>query len=156
MDMMEVHWRDSGRNPQHAKAFLVNVSASGARLHLQTPVPPDVEIHWYRARLQQSFWGRVCYCVPGKNGYSVGVELDPSCKESENRIMRHENLNPGLNVQVRIQPCDPWSDWTVTSTTAEVVTLRGETMEFTGFRQPDGSLEDARGRRIELRQPEAK
>ena len=154
--MMEVNWRDPQGEQQHTQAFLENVSPSGARLRLQAPVPPDVEIHWYRSRLQQSFWGRVCYCVPGNKGYSVGVEFGPACKGSENRIMRHENLNPGLNVQVRIQPCDPWSDWTVTSTTEEVVTLRGETMEFTGFRQPDGSLEDARGRRIELRQPEAK
>jgi hypothetical protein len=154
--MIEVHWRDPERKPLHAKAFLVNVSVSGARLHMESPVPPNVEIHWYRARLQQSFWGRVCYCVPGKNGYSVGVELDPACKESENRIMRHENLSPGQNIQVRIQPCDPWSAWTVLTTAEDIVTLRGETTEFTGFRQPDGSLEDARGRRIELRQAEVK
>jgi hypothetical protein len=156
IDTIEVHWYDPEGNPQRSNAILVNVSVSGARLQLQAPVPQDVEIHWYRARLQLSFWGRVRYCVPQKNGYSVGVELDPVCKESENRIMRHENLSPGKKIQVRIQPVDPWSDWTVVSTTRQIVTLRAQTTEFIGYRQPDGSLEDARGRRIELRQAEAK
>jgi hypothetical protein len=162
MDMMEVYWNDPDGQPQQAKAFLRDRSPSGVRLHLHEPLPVGAEIHWYRSRVQQSFWGRVRYCFPTESGYSVGVELDLDCKVSEDRIMRHENLSAGQNVQARIKSNDPWSNWTVISAdersvtlrakTLQLVTVRVETTQFTGFRQPDGCLEDAQGRRIELRQ----
>ena len=79
--MVEVCWKDQVGRTRKATGLLEDISASGACLQLETPVPLEAEIHWESP--QQVFVGRVRYCVYREIGYFVGVEFDPASKWSK-------------------------------------------------------------------------
>jgi hypothetical protein len=73
-DMVEVCWKDLAGRKRQAVALLEDISASGACLQFESPVPLGVAIRWQSPK--QQFTGRVQYCVYREIGYFVGVTFD--------------------------------------------------------------------------------
>ena len=80
-DMVEVCWEDNKGRQQRVTGLLEDISASGACLQFEAPVPLGVEIRWGSPK--QEFTGRVQYCVFREIGYFVGVEFDSGSKWSK-------------------------------------------------------------------------
>jgi len=80
-DMVDVCWEDKKGRVQQVTGLLEDISASGACLQFETPVPLGVEIRWGSPK--QQFTGRVQYCVYREIGYFVGVEFDSGSKWSK-------------------------------------------------------------------------
>ena len=80
-DMVELSWQDDSGKDCQAMALLEDISASGACLQLETPVPPGAEVQWHSPK--QDFSGRVRYCVYREIGYFAGVEFQLSSKWSK-------------------------------------------------------------------------
>jgi hypothetical protein len=91
-DMVEVRWRDRSGKECRAIAILEDISASGACLQLELPIPLGVEIQWDATRHQ--FQGHVRYCVYREIGYFVGVEFDASFKWSKKAFRPKHFLDP--------------------------------------------------------------
>ena len=91
-DMVEVRWRDRSGKERGAIAILEDISASGACLQVELPIPLGVEIQWDTAR--QQFQGHVRYCVYREIGYFVGVEFDASFKWSKKAFRPKHFLDP--------------------------------------------------------------
>jgi len=91
-DMVEVRWRDRSGEERGATAILEDISASGACLQLETPIPLGVEIRWDSPK--QPFQGYVRYCVYREIGYFAGVEFDASFKWSKKAFRPHHLLDP--------------------------------------------------------------
>ena len=79
-DMVKVSWKDADGRGRSAMALLEDISASGACLQLETPLPPGVTIQWSSTHRQ--FRAVVRYCVYKEIGYFAGVEFNPSSKWS--------------------------------------------------------------------------
>ncbi len=80
-DMVDLHWKARAGGEQWTTAILEDISASGACLQVEEPIPLGVEIRWDQS--PQSFQGYVRYCVYREIGYFVGVEFDASFKWSK-------------------------------------------------------------------------
>ncbi|MCU1238400.1 MAG: hypothetical protein JWP63_6367 [Candidatus Solibacter sp.] len=91
-DMVEVRWRDRSGKEQRATAILEDISASGACLQLELPIPQGVEIQWESPG--QRFEGYVRYCVYREIGYFAGVEFDASFKWSKKAFEPDHLLDP--------------------------------------------------------------
>lgn len=79
-DMVELSWKEPGGHTARAMALLEDISASGACLQLEAPVPLSVEVHWKSPK--QQFTGIVRYCVYREIGYFIGVEFEQKSKWS--------------------------------------------------------------------------
>ena len=79
-DLVEVHWRDRAGKTKKAQAVLEDISASGACLQLESPVPLNAVIHWHSPK--KDFAGVVRYCAYREIGYFVGVQFDPASRWS--------------------------------------------------------------------------
>ena len=97
-DMVEVHWRDRSGHQQGTTAILEDISASGACLQVEEPIPLAVEVRWAQSR--QVFQGYARYCVYREIGYFVGVEFDPSFKWSK-KAFKPQHL---LDLQSLVAP----------------------------------------------------
>ena len=91
-DMVEVRWRDRSGKERGAIAILEDISASGACLQLELPIPLGVEIQWDAPG--QQFQGHVRYCVYREIGYFVGVEFAPSSRWSKDSFTPQHMLDP--------------------------------------------------------------
>ena len=69
--------------------LLEDISASGACLQLEMPVPLGAEVCWDSSRYK--FTGRVRYCVYREIGYFVGVEMRAGCRWSP-RVFHPQHL----------------------------------------------------------------
>lgn len=79
-DMLEVRWTNPAGRQQCQTALLEDISASGACIQVEAPLPPGVEC---RLRFRKSaLAGVVRYCVYREIGYFVGVEFGPDSKWS--------------------------------------------------------------------------
>ncbi len=81
-DMVDVSWKEGVRR-RHTAALLEDISASGACLQLEAPVPPGAELRW-RCEAGE-FHGSVCYCEYREIGYFVGVRFDSDSRWSRRR-----------------------------------------------------------------------
>ena len=79
-DMVDIRWRDRSGKQHQATALLEDISALGACLQVEEPVPVGVEIGWDSPK--QFFGGYVRYCVYREIGYFVGVEFGKSTRWS--------------------------------------------------------------------------
>jgi hypothetical protein len=79
-DMVELTWLDAGGSSGCAIALLEDISASGACLQLEKPVPIAAEVRWRSPK--HDFTGRVRYCVYREIGYFVGVEFQKNSQWS--------------------------------------------------------------------------
>ena len=79
-DMVGVRWLDESGVKRDATALLEDISASGACLQLDSPLPlgTRLEITYRNGRLE----GSVCYCFYREIGYWVGVEFKPQTRWS--------------------------------------------------------------------------
>ena len=88
-DLMEVSWAAQGRRHK-VLALLEDISASGACLQLESPVPVGAEVQWSvkvpahtkHRGTKKEFSGCVRYCEYREIGYFVGVEFDVRSKWS--------------------------------------------------------------------------
>ena len=88
-DLIEIRWRDRVGKKYTAHALLEDISASGACLQLETPLPLGVIVHWRSPK--QQFSGCVRYCAYREIGYYIGVQFDPASKWSK-RAFRPQHL----------------------------------------------------------------
>lgn len=79
-DLIEICWKDGAGKTQKAQAVLEDISASGACLQVEVPVPLGVALRWRSPK--KEFSGSVRYCTYREIGYFVGVEFDASSKWS--------------------------------------------------------------------------
>ena len=79
-DLIEICWKDGAGKTQKTQAVLEDISASGACLQAEVPVPLGVALHWHSPK--KEFCGTVRYCVYREIGYFVGVRFDASSKWS--------------------------------------------------------------------------
>ncbi len=79
-DLIEICWKDGAGNTQKAQAVLEDISASGACLQVEAPVPLGAELRWRSPK--KEFCGAVRYCTYREIGYFVGVLFDASSKWS--------------------------------------------------------------------------
>jgi len=91
-DMVEVSWEERSGKLRSATALLEDISASGACIQLETPVPLGVEIRWTSPR--QGFKGWVRYCIYREIGYFVGVEFESDSRWSKSAFMPQHLLDP--------------------------------------------------------------
>ena len=91
-DMVEVRWRDRSGRERLATAILEDISASGACLQLEMPIPLGVEVRWDCPK--QEFQGHVRYCVYREIGFFAGVEFEPSFKWTKAAFKPHHLLDP--------------------------------------------------------------
>src|SRR5262249_16786536 len=80
-DMMDVRWTDRSGKQRKAAALLEDISAAGACIQLETPVPVGAEIRWHASG--QFFSASVRYCAHRETGYFVGVEFGKSTRWSK-------------------------------------------------------------------------
>jgi hypothetical protein len=80
-DLIEICWQDSAGKTQKAQAVLEDISASGACLQVEVPVPLGSALAWRSPK--KEFSGSVRYCVYQEIGYFVGVQFDASSKWSQ-------------------------------------------------------------------------
>ena len=80
-DLVDVSWRDAAGKTKRAQAVLEDISASGACLQLETPVPLGAVLHWRSPK--KDFAGVVRYCVYREIGYFAGVQFDPASRWSK-------------------------------------------------------------------------
>lgn len=90
--MVEISWRDASGKRRRAMALLEDISASGACLQLETPVPAGAAIEW--TAQQQEFTGRVRYCVYREIGYFAGIEFSPLSKWSKTAYQPQHMFDP--------------------------------------------------------------
>jgi hypothetical protein len=79
-DLIEICWQDGAGKTQTAQAVLEDISASGACLQLEVPVPLGAALRWKSPK--KEFSGSVRYCVYREIGYFVGVQFDASSRWS--------------------------------------------------------------------------
>ena len=79
-DLIEIEWREGSGKTQRAQAVLEDISASGACLQLEAPLPLGAAIQWRSPK--KEFQGTVRYCVYREIGYFVGIQFDAASKWS--------------------------------------------------------------------------
>ena len=79
-ELVDVRWRDKSGRGRKGTAILEDISASGACLQFDAPIPVTsvVRISLPKGVLQ----GIVRYCVYREIGYFVGLQFEPDCKWS--------------------------------------------------------------------------
>jgi hypothetical protein len=77
----EACWNERCGKLRHATALLEDISASGAGLQLEMPVPSGIDIRWTSPR--KEFRASVHHCVYHEMGYFVGVEFEPTSRWSQ-------------------------------------------------------------------------
>ncbi len=80
-DMVALLWRDAGGKRRRTMALLEDISASGACLQIETPLPAGAAIEW--SVQNQEFRGVVRYCVYREIGYFAGIEFSPATRWSK-------------------------------------------------------------------------
>ena len=91
-DLVEICWREGGGKTRRAQAVLEDISASGACLQLEVPVPLGAVVKWHSPK--KLFSGFVRYCVYREIGYFVGVRLDASSMWSRKDYRPQHLLDP--------------------------------------------------------------
>jgi hypothetical protein len=90
--MVEVCWEERSGKLRRATALLEDISASGACVQLEMPVPRGVEIRWTSSK--QEFKGWVRYCIYREIGYFAGVEFESKSRWSKSAFMPRQLLDP--------------------------------------------------------------
>jgi hypothetical protein len=90
-DMVNVFWKEAGKRRQ-VMALLEDISASGACLQFETPVPVGVTVEWQSPKA--GFIGTVRYCAYREIGYFVGVEFHPATQWSKSAYRPQHLFDP--------------------------------------------------------------
>src|SRR2546428_1788319 len=75
-ELVDVRWKDESGRGRKTTAILEDISASGACVQLESPVPLNTKLSIVhpKGRLQ----GDVRYCVFRDIGYFIGLQFDPN------------------------------------------------------------------------------
>jgi hypothetical protein len=90
-DLIEIRWKDKSGRGRKTTALLEDISASGACVQLDGPIPNNtiVKIHHPKGALQ----GKVRYCVYRDIGYFVGLQFEPDSKWSRRQFQPQHMLD---------------------------------------------------------------
>jgi hypothetical protein len=90
-DLVNVRWKDKTGRGRKVTAILEDISASGACVQLEGPIPPNtmVKIHHPKGHLQ----GKVKYCVYREIGYFVGLQFVGDTKWSRKQYQPEHMLD---------------------------------------------------------------
>jgi hypothetical protein len=91
-DLVEVCWKGPAGKTRKAQAVLEDISACGACLQLESPVPLGVVLRWRSPK--KEFAGIVRYCVYREIGYFAGVHFNPASRWSKANYRPQHLLDP--------------------------------------------------------------
>lgn len=79
-ELVKIRWKDKSGRGHKTTAILEDISAAGACLQIDNPIPSNtiVKINHAKGELE----GNVRYCVFRDIGYFVGLQFDPQAKWS--------------------------------------------------------------------------
>jgi hypothetical protein len=97
-DLIKV--RLEGTRPRQLTANLEDISASGACLQLEEPLPLEAAVVLLCAR--RRFRGTVKYCIHNEIGYFIGIRFAARQKWSRERYEPEHLLDP-----TQVLPCRP-------------------------------------------------
>lgn len=107
-DLVDFHWKDSNGRTRRGVANLEDISASGACMQVDRPVPLGTTVHvtYPNGELR----GIVKYCVFQEIGYFLGVEFGEDSRWSQSAYRPQHLLDPRTllsRTTNRVQPDDP-------------------------------------------------
>src|SRR6267378_2978302 len=90
-DLVEIRWKDKTGRGRKATAILEDISASGACVQLDGPIPQNtvVKICHPKGQLQ----GAVRYCVYRDIGYFIGLQFEAGSKWSRRQFQPQHMLD---------------------------------------------------------------
>ena len=92
---MQVSWKDSRGQVQSVRAKCLDLSAEGARLETDTPIPARTSITLHSARYGSMGTASVRHCARHGLKYSIGVEFtSPSALADQGRKRCLEQIQP--------------------------------------------------------------
>jgi hypothetical protein len=91
-DLIEVRWTDRHGRAKSVMANLEDISASGACLQVETPVPEQALVRFDIPQAQLE--GRVRYCTWRDTGYFLGVQFEPGCRWEQRRFQPKHLFDP--------------------------------------------------------------
>ncbi len=91
-DLIDVQWKDRAGRSRAALANLEDISASGACLQMDVPVPVETLLRIGDDRA--GFEGTVRYCVYRETGYFVGVRFAPGVQWSRAQFKPKHLFDP--------------------------------------------------------------
>src|ERR1051325_5913301 len=80
-DLIEVYWEDNEHRGRETTALLEDISAAGACLQFEIPVPAGTRVHLLCGK--EALEGKVRYCAYRDIGYLVGVQFALDCQWSQ-------------------------------------------------------------------------
>jgi len=91
-DLIEVRWKDRHGRVKSLMANLEDISASGACLQVETPVPEQTVVRFDIPKAELE--GRVRYCVFRETGYFLGVQFEPGFRWERRQFRPKHLLDP--------------------------------------------------------------
>lgn len=88
-ELVNIAWKESSGRGRRGMAILENISASGACLQLERPLPVDTEVSLRLPKGQLK--GQVRYCVYREIGYFVGLQFAEGSRWSR-RLYQPQHL----------------------------------------------------------------
>lgn len=88
-DVVRVSWKTPHSKAHKTSALLEDISASGACLQTEAPIPVGAQVYWRSPK--KEFRGTVRYCEYQEIGYFVGVEFDTGSKWSR-KVFKPQHL----------------------------------------------------------------
>src|SRR6266481_2955946 len=79
-DLVDIRWKDISGRGRKSTAILEDISASGACLQVEAPIPQNTVVRIFHPKGQLQ--GSVRYCVYRDIGYFVGLQFEQNCKWS--------------------------------------------------------------------------
>lgn len=73
-EKVELQWTDATQQTVRAAGMLADLSPSGARLHLDRPVPVNTALRLVLAN--QGKTGTVRFCTKRIRGYAIGIQFE--------------------------------------------------------------------------------
>jgi hypothetical protein len=90
-DLVDIRWKDKTGRGRKATAVLEDISASGACVQIDGPIPHNtvVKILHPKGHLQ----GNVRYCVYRDIGYFIGLQFEADCKWTKRQYQPQHMLD---------------------------------------------------------------
>ena len=90
-DLVDIRWKDKSGRGRKIKALLEDISASGACVQLDKPIPQNTTVRICHPKGQLQ--GSVRYCVYRDIGYFVGLQFEPDSKWSRRQFQPQHMLD---------------------------------------------------------------
>ena len=90
-DLVDIRWKDKTGRGRKATALLEDISASGACVQLEGPIPQNTVVKICHPKVQLQ--GTVKYCVYRDIGYFVGLQFGPDSRWSKRQFQPQHMLD---------------------------------------------------------------